>query len=85
MFRKRDKSNPFKGGGELPDYVKFQAMRQLNYELLERLKQAQNEIERLTLLLEGNGKEESLSEGVGNLEEGKGEEQAVQEEEGGEE
>jgi hypothetical protein len=78
MRRGRDISNAYKAG-ELPDYVKFQAMRQLNFELLERLKKAQSEIERLTLLLEGNGKEEVLSEGACNLEERKGEEQAVQE------
>jgi hypothetical protein len=87
-------SNPLKGGGELPDYVKFQCMRQLNTELLERLKAAQAEIDRykglydmlLKLLPESNGKEEVLSESVGNPEERQGEEQAVQEtEEAGEE
>jgi hypothetical protein len=62
-------------------------MRQLNTELLERLKAAQAEIDRykclydmlLKLLPESNGKEEVLSEGVGNPEESQGEEQAVQE------
>jgi hypothetical protein len=54
-------------------------MQQLNYELLSRLKTANAEIVRLKLLLEGNGKEEGLSEGSPHIEEGKGEEQADKE------
>jgi hypothetical protein len=89
-------TNPLRGG-EMPDYVKFQCMRQLNQELLERLKASQEEnvklglnlaflessinkeANELDLLLQGNGKEESLREGPPNLEEGEGEEQAIQE------
>jgi hypothetical protein len=67
--------------GELPDYVKFQCMRQLNSELLERLKKAHAEIERLVLLLEVNG-EARVEEGVGDTEEGQREELIVQEVEG---
>jgi hypothetical protein len=54
-------------------------MRQLNRELLERLKEAQEQITNLKLLLQGNGKEEVLAESAGDTEERKGEEQADEE------
>jgi hypothetical protein len=57
-------------------------MRQLNQELLERLKASQEENAKLKLLLEGNGKEESLSQGPPDIEEGAGEEQAIPETQG---
>jgi hypothetical protein len=75
-------TNPYKGGGELPDYLKFQCMRQLNQELLERLKASQEENAKLKLLLEVNGREKSACEGAGNPEEREGEEQVIQEVEG---
>jgi hypothetical protein len=53
--------------------------------LLSRLKRANEEIQRLTLLLQVNGKEEVLSQSSSDSEKGKGEEQVVQEAEGAKE
>jgi hypothetical protein len=86
-------TNPQRGPGELPDYVKFQCMRQLNQELLDRLKASQEEVAKYknlydmlhNLLQESNGKEESLSEGSPDIEEGTREEQALPEAQGQEE
>jgi hypothetical protein len=54
-------------------------MRQLNQELLERLKASQEENTKLKLLLERNGEEKVLSESATNTEEGTREEQAIEE------
>jgi hypothetical protein len=104
MKRKPNVNNVFKPPEEVPDFVKFQAVRQLNQELLDRLKKAHEdiatlklsidktnsevavmlknayqEIARLSFLLQSNGKEEVLSQSVGNPEERTREEQAVPE------
>jgi hypothetical protein len=83
-------TNPQRGPGELPDYVKFQCMRQLNQELLDRLKASQEEVAKYknlydmlhNVLQESNGKEESLGEGLIDTEEGTREEQDVPEAQG---
>jgi hypothetical protein len=67
------------GHQQLSDHVKAECMQQLNFELLQRLKAAQEDIRMLKVLLERNGKEEVLSEGSPDIEEGSAEEQTIPE------